>query len=204
MIKLYVASTPNGKKATIALEEMGIPYELVPISLSKKEQKTESFLKLNLNGRIPVIVDTDEDDFAVMESGAILLYLAEMSGKFLPKGKKERSLVVQWLMFQMGGIGPMLGQANIFHRVAKEKIPFAINRYKTESERLLAVLNTQLEGQDYLAGECSIADFATWPWVDMYAKFGLEIDGLDNLKAWMKRMSEREGVRRGLLALEGL
>src|SRR5690349_10382613 len=158
MIELYTAATPNGHKVSIMLEETGLPYTVRPIKLGEKEQKQEWYLKLNPNGRIPTIVDHDNDDFAVFESGAILMYLAEKSGMFLPSEPKPRSRVIQWLMFQMGGIGPMQGQANVFYRYAPEKIPYAIERYQKETVRLYEVLDRQLEGREYLVDELSIAD----------------------------------------------
>jgi glutathione S-transferase len=140
MIDLYTASTPNGWKASITLEELGLPYDVKPVALQKNEQKEPWFLAINPNGRIPVIVDRDEGDFAVFESGAIMVYLAEKTGKLMPTDAKGRSLVMQWLMFQMGGIGPMMGQANVFFRYFPEKIQAAIDRYQNESKRLFTVL----------------------------------------------------------------
>ena len=147
MIELFTAATPNGWKISIALEEMELPYTLRPLTLSKLEQKEEWFLEINPNGRIPAIVDHDNDDFAVFESGAILIYLAEKSGRFLPTEPKARSRVLQWLMFQMGGVGPMMGQANVFFRYAPEKIPYAIERYQREVRRLFEVMERQLAEQ---------------------------------------------------------
>src|SRR5215471_15851960 len=162
MIELFTAATPNGWKAAIALEELGLEYRVRRIALDKKEQKEPWYLKLNPNGRIPTIVDHDNGDFAVFESGAILIYLAEKARRLMPADVKGRSLVIQWLMFQMGGIGPMMGQANVFFRYAPEKIPFAIDRYHRECRRLFEVLNTRLAEHEYLAGEYSIADIANW------------------------------------------
>jgi GSH-dependent disulfide-bond oxidoreductase len=161
MIELFSAATPNGWKVSIALEEMELPYTLRPLSLSKLEQKEEWFLKINPNGRIPTIIDHGNGDFAVFESGAILIYLAEKSGMFLPAEPKARSRVLQWLMFQMGGVGPMMGQANVFFRYAPEKIPYAIERYQREVRRLFEVMERQLSANEYIAGnEYSIADIA--------------------------------------------
>jgi GST-like protein len=202
MIKLYTAATPNGHKVSIMLEELGIPYEVHAIQFGKKEQKEPWYLALNPNGRIPTIVDTDNDDFAVFESGAILLYLAEKTGQFLPADPKLRSQTIQWLMFQMGGVGPMQGQANVFYRYADEKIPFAIERYQKETLRLYGVLNKQLEDKEFLVGELSIADFATFPWVRAYEWAGVSLDGLDALSGWLERMDAREGVKRGLAVPE--
>lgn len=198
MIDLYTAATPNGWKATILLEELGIPYLLHAVALQRQEQKMPAYLKLNPNGRIPTIVDRDEDDFAVFESGAILLYLAEKFGRFMPADRKGRSQVVQWLMFQMGGIGPMQGQANVFYRYAPEKIPYAIERYQTETRRLYQVLDTRLADRDYLAGDYSIADIATWPWVSLHFWAGVAVDDLPHLLRWIKAVGERPAVRRGI------
>ena len=197
MIELYTAATPNGWKVSIMLEELGIPYKVTPISLSKGEQKEAWYMKLNPNGRIPTIVDRDNDDFAVFESGAILIYLAEKFGKFMPQDMKGRSLVIQWLMFQMGGIGPMMGQANVFYRYAPEKIPYAIGRYQRESRRLLEVLDTRLKDNEFLAGDYSIADIANWAWARGYEWGGINIDGLDNLKRWIDQIAARPAVQRG-------
>src|SRR6187397_1601473 len=161
MIELFTAATPNGWKVSIALEELGLPYTVRPISLGKLEQKEEWFLKINPNGRIPAIIDHDNGDFAVFESGAILIYLAEKTGKLLPTDTKGRSVAIQWLMFQMGGIGPMQGQANVFFRYAPEKIQYAIDRYQNETKRLYQVLDRRLGEAEYLAGDYSIADIAT-------------------------------------------
>ena len=160
MIDLYTAATPNGWKASIVLEELALAYMVHPIDLGKQDQKQDWFLKICPNGRIPAIIDRDANDLAVFESGAILMYLAEKTGKLLPTDAAGRSRVVQWLMFQMGGVGPMMGQANVFHRYAPEKLPWAIARYQRESRRLLTVLDTQLADNEYLAGDYSIADIA--------------------------------------------
>ncbi|MGH7859232.1 MAG: glutathione S-transferase family protein, partial [Candidatus Binatia bacterium] len=173
MIDLYTAATPNGWKASIMLEEIGLPYTVKHVHLEKLEQKEPEYLKINPNGRIPTIVDRDAGDFAVFESGAILIYLAEKTGKLLPKDVKGRSTVIQWVMFQMGGIGPMQGQANVFFRYAPEKIEYAIKRYHNETKRLYAVLDTRLKDHEYLAGEYSIADVATWPWVSIHSWAGV-------------------------------
>jgi GSH-dependent disulfide-bond oxidoreductase len=199
MIDLYTSPTPNGWKASIALEELELPYTVHPIALQKLEQKQDWYVKLNPNGRIPTIVDRDNGDFAVFESGAILLYLAEKTGRLLPVDVKGRSRVIQWLMFQMGGIGPMMGQANVFFRYAPEKIPFAIDRYHRECRRLFEILDKQLEGKEYLTGEYSIADIANWSWVCIYPWSGVEVDGLDNLKRWLDTVAARPAVERGRL-----
>jgi GST-like protein len=199
MIDLYTSPTPNGWKASIALEELALPYSVHPIALQKLEQKQDWYVKLNPNGRIPTIVDRDNGDFAVFESGAILIYLAEKTGRLMPTDVKGRSRVIQWLMFQMGGIGPMMGQANVFFRYAPEKIPFAIDRYHRECRRLFEILDKQLEGKEYLTGEYSIADIANWSWVHIYPWSGVEVDGLDNLKRWLDTVGARPAVERGRL-----
>jgi GST-like protein len=197
LIDLYTAATPNGWKASIMLEEVGLPYTVKPIRLDRLEQKEAAFLRLNPNGRIPVIVDRDEGDFPVFESGAILIYLAEKTGRLLPADRKDRSRAIQWLMFQMGGVGPMQGQANVFFRYAPEKIPFAIERYQKETRRLYEVLDRRLGEAEYLAGAYSIADIATWPWVSIHGWAGVEVEGLDHLQRWMKAVGERPAVQRG-------
>ncbi len=197
MIDLYTAATPNGRKISIMLEEIGLPYTVQEIDLGAGQQKTPEFLAMNPNGRIPVIKDRDNGDFVVFESGAILIYLAEKTGQLLPVEEKARSRVMQWLMFQMGGIGPMMGQANVFFRYFPEKIPAAIHRYQHESLRLLTVLDAQLAGRDYLCDEYSIADIATWPWVARHEWSGIEISHLPDLQAWMNRMAQRPAVARG-------
>lgn len=197
MIDLYTAATPNGIKASIMLEEVGLPYQVIALRLDKLEQRQPEFLRISPNGRIPAIVDRDEDDFAVFESGAILIYLAEKTGMLLPRESRARSRVLQWLMFQMAGVGPMQGQANVFFRYAAEKIPYAIQRYQRETRRLYEVLDGQLAGQEFLAGDYSIADIATWPWVRRYYWADVSIDGLDNLQRWMKAVGSRPAVVRG-------
>jgi GSH-dependent disulfide-bond oxidoreductase len=197
MIDLYTAATPNGRKVSIMLEEVGVPYNVIHIKLHNLEQRNPGYLRLNPNGRIPTIVDHDEDGFVVFESGAILIYLAEKSGKLLPTEKKGRSLVIQWLMFQMAGIGPMQGQANVFYRYAPEKIDYAINRYKRETKRLYTVLDTRLQDHEFLADEYSIADIATWPWVYIHDWSGVDIEDLPNLKRWLEKIGKRPAVERG-------
>ena len=197
MITLYTANTPNGIKVSIALEELGLPYELRAIDLASGEQKQDWFLKINPNGRIPAIVDHGEGDFAVFESGAILVYLAEKTGRLMPSDAKGRSLVMQWLMFQMGGLGPMMGQANVFTRYFPEHLPSAIDRYKRESRRLLEVLDRRLADHEYLAGDYSIADIANWSWAKSHEWPGIDISGLDNLKRWMDVIAARPAVEKG-------
>ncbi len=198
MIDLYTSATPNGWKASITLEELGVPYTLKAIALSKGDQKQPEYLKINPNGRIPTIVDRDEGDFAVFESGAIMIYLAEKYGRLMPKDAKGRSEVIQWVMFQMGGIGPMQGQANVFFRYAPEKIPYAIERYQTETKRLYKVLDARLEGSDYLCGDYSIADIANWSWVSLHFWAGVDIDDLPNLSRWVEAIRARPAVQRGI------
>jgi glutathione S-transferase len=198
MIDLYTSPTPNGWKASIMLEETGLPYEVKPIDLGKLVQKEDWFLKINPNGRIPAIVDREAGDFPVFESGAILVYLAEKSGQLLPTDAKGRSVAMQWVMFQMGGVGPMQGQANVFFRYAPEKIPFAIERYQNETRRLYEVLDRRLGEAEFLAGDYSIADIATWPWVRIHGWSGVEVEGLPHLQRWMEAVSSRPAVERGI------
>ncbi|NBF01340.1 glutathione S-transferase [Pseudomonas sp. Fl5BN2] len=198
MIDLYTAATPNGHKVSILLEELGLPYTVYALSFDKREQKAPAFLKINPNGRIPAIVDRDNGDFAVFESGAILVYLAELSGQLLPADPKGRSIVMQWLMFQMGGIGPMQGQANVFFRYFPEKLQGAIDRYQHETRRLYEVLDTRLQQADYLAGDYSIADIATFPWVRGHEWSGVSVEGLPALQRWMAALEARPAVQRGL------
>jgi glutathione S-transferase len=197
MIELFTAATPNGWKASITLEELGIEYRVRRIVFDKQEQKEPWFLKINPNGRIPAIVDHGNGGFAVFESGAIMIYLAEQAGALLPADVKGRSLVVQWLMFQMGGIGPMMGQANVFYRYAPEKIPYAIERYQREVRRLLEVLDSRLADNEYLAGDYSIADIANWSWVRGHKWSGVEIDGLDHVQRWLDVIAQRPAMQRG-------
>lgn len=198
MIELYTAATPNGWKASVALEEMGFDYQVLPTNLMKGEQKQPDFLAMNPNGRIPVIRDTEEDNLVVFESGAIMIYLAEKSGKFLPADVKGRANVMQWLMFQMGGVGPMMGQANVFFRYFEEKIPTAIDRYQNEVRRLFTVLDGHLQHHEYLAGDYSIADMANWCWVRTYEWSGVSVDGLDSLIRWKNSIEARPAARKGV------
>lgn len=199
MISLYSAATPNGYKASIALEELGLEYELKPIDLGASEQKQDWYLAINPNGRIPAIVDHGADDFAVFESGAILTYLAGKTGQLMPTDAKGRSVVMQWLMFQMGGLGPMQGQAHVFHRYFPEKIDSVVARYQNETRRLYSVLNRRLSESRYLAGgQYTIADIANWTWVRSYEWAGVSMDGLDALRAWHDLIAARAAVQRGL------
>jgi GST-like protein len=197
MLDLYTAPTPNGWKVSIALEELELAYTVHPIRLDKLEQKEPWFLALNPNGRIPAIVDRSNGDFAVFESGAILVYLAERTGKLLPSEPKARSIAMQWLMFQMSGVGPMQGQANVFFRYAPEKIQYAIDRYQNETRRLYEVLDRRLADVEYLAGDYSIADIATWPWVSIHSWAGVSLDGLAALSRWLETVGKRPAVQKG-------
>ena len=198
MIELFTADTPNGHKVSIALEEMALPYDFRALNLYTQEQRQDWYLKINPNGRIPAIIDHDADDFTVFESGAILLYLAEKTGLFLPADRKGRSLVLQWLMFQMGGIGPMQGQANVWFRYMPDKIPLAIDRYQGETRRLYEVLERRLGEAEYLAGDYSIADITAWPWVRIHGWAGVSVEGLPNLRRWLDAIRARPAVQRGI------
>jgi len=200
MIDLYTAATPNGHKVSIALEELGLPYTLKVLDLAKGEQKTPAFLAINPNGRIPAIVDHEAGGFAVFESGAILVYLAEKTGRLMPSDVQGRSRVLQWLMFQMGGVGPMMGQANVFFRYFPEKIQPAIDRYQGESKRLLTVLDGHLKDHEYLAGDYSIADIAHWAWVRTHRWSGVDVSDLPHLQRWMDAIRQRPAVQRGIEA----
>ena len=198
MIDLYTSNTPNGYKVSIMLEELKLPYNVIAVDLVKKEQKKAEYLKLNPNGRIPIIVDRENKNFVVFESGAILIYLAEKTGQLLPEQPEKRSVVLQWLMFQMGGIGPMQGKAHVFYRYAPEKIEYAINRYEKETFRLYQVLDDQLKNKEYLADDFSIADIATWPWVRRHQWAGVEIEKLNNLRRWVDNLENRPAFQKGI------
>lgn len=193
-ITLYTAPTPNGWKISIALEEMVLPYEVKLIDFASNEQKSDWFTKLNPNGRIPALVD---DGFALFESGAIMLYLAEKTGKFLPGDVQARSRVIQWLMFQMSGIGPMMGQANVFFRYFPEKIQPAIDRYQREVTRLFGVMDKQLANHEYIAGDYSIADMSLWPWVSGHDWSGVSVDEFTHLQRWLALVGDRPAVQAG-------
>lgn len=195
MYKLYTAPTANGYKVSIALEAMQLPYSIIPVSLSNQEQKEPWFLDLNPNGRIPVLIDTDDNDFVIFESGAILLYLAEKHQILLPSDFKQRSTVVQWLMFQ---IGPMQGQANVFNRYAPEPIPYAQERYTKETRRLYEVMNQQLQYYEFIAGDYSIADIAIFPWVNRHEWSKVSLSGLLFLKDWFGRISVKSECINGI------
>ena len=201
MIDLYTAPTPNGHKASVTLEELGLPYTVRAINLGANEQKQEWFLQLNPNGRIPVIVDHDAPggkDVTVFETGAIMIYLAEKTGRLLPTVPQARAEVIQWLMFQMSGIGPMMGQANVFFRYFQEKIQPAIDRYQHECRRLFEVLDRRLGDSVWLGQDYSIADIANWCWVRTYKWSGVSVDGLPNLRRWLDAMKERPACRKGI------
>jgi glutathione S-transferase len=198
MIDLYTSPTPNGWKISVALEEMALPYTVHAIDLARGEQKADAYLQINPNGRIPSIVDRDNGDFAVFESGAILVYLAEKTGALMPGDAKGRSLVMQWLMFQIGGVGPMMGQANVFFRYLPDKIEPAIARYQNESRRLFEVLDRRLATSEWLAGDYSIADIANWCWVRTYKWSGVNIEALPHLRRWLDAMKSRPACQRGI------
>lgn len=197
MIHLYTASTPNGHKVSCMLEAIDMPYEIHSVNLGEGDQRKPDFLKISPNGRIPAIVDTDNDDLSIFESGAIMLYLAEKSGKLIPSDIKGRAKVIEWLMFQMGGIGPMMGQANVFSRYFPEKIQPAIDRYQNESRRLFEVLDMQLSKNEWLAGEYSIADIANWCWVRTHNWSGVSLEGLEYLEKWKNKMYDQPGMLKG-------
>ena len=198
MIDLYTAPTPNGHKASCTLEALELPYETHFVNLGEGDQKKPDFLALNPNGRIPAIVDREAGDFPIFESGAIMIYLAEKAGRLLPSDAKGRSRVIQWLMFQMGGVGPMMGQANVFYRYFPEKLQPAIDRYQNEGRRLFEVLDGRLGENEWLADDYSIADIANWCWVRTYKWSGVSVEGLDHLRRWLDVMKQRPGCRRGV------
>ncbi len=198
MIDLYTAATPNGHKASCTLEELGLPYEVHALDLAAGEQRSEAYLAINPNGRIPAIVDREAGNLAVFESGAVMIYLAEKTGRLLPTDIAGRARVIQWLMFQMGGIGPMMGQANVFFRYFPEKIQPAIDRYQNECRRLFEVLDRRLGESEWLADDYSIADIANWCWVRTYKWSGVSRDGLEHLDRWLSAMKERPALQRGV------
>ncbi|BBC24489.1 glutathione binding-like protein [Pseudanabaena sp. ABRG5-3] len=200
MIELYYWPTPNGHKITIFLEEAELEYEIYPIDIRVGDQFKPEFLNISPNNRMPAIIDRHPSDFgdaiSVFESGAILQYLAEKTGKFLPTDLRDRINVMQWLFWQTGGLGPMAGQNHHFSQYAPEKIPYAIDRYVKETNRLYGVLNHQLEGKDYITGEYSIADMASYPWVLLHKHQQQNIEDFPNLQAWLQRISDRPAVIR--------
>jgi len=198
MIDFYTAPTPNGHKVSCTLEAMKLKYETHVVNLMENEQKKPEFLAISPNGRIPAIVDRDADNLPIFESGAIMIYLAEKTGKLMPTDLDEKAKVLEWVMFQMGGIGPMMGQANVFFRYFPEKIQPAIDRYQNEGRRLFEVLDDHLATQEWLAKDYSIADIANWCWVRTHKWSGISIEGLDHLQRWMKAMYDQPGMSAGL------
>jgi GSH-dependent disulfide-bond oxidoreductase len=200
MIALYYWTTPNGHKVTIFLEESGLPYRIVPVNISKGDQFKPDFLKISPNNRMPAIVDDDPPGggapLSVFESGAILVYLAEKTGKFLPKDVRGRFEVLQWLFWQMGGLGPMAGQNHHFSQYAPEKLPYAIDRYVKETSRLYAILDKRLADREFVAGGYSIADMASYPWVVPYERQGQKLEDFPHLKRWFEAIRERPAVKR--------
>ena len=198
MIDLYTAPTPNGHKVSCTLEALKMEYEVHVVNLMENEQKEPDFLEISPNGRIPAIVDRSANNLSIFESGAIMLYLAEKAGKLIPNDDKGRAKVTEWLMFQMGGIGPMMGQANVFFRYFPEKIQPAIDRYQNESRRLFEVLDSHLEKNEWLAEDYSIADIANWCWVRTHKWSGVSTDGLEHLERWKNAMYEQPGMLKGI------
>jgi GST-like protein len=201
MIELHTWGTPNGRKVSVMLEECGLPYSVHRIDIGKGDQFTPAFLALSPNGKIPAILDPDGPDGAPMpmfESGAILVYLSGKTGRFLPKSVRGKYEALQWLMFQMGGIGPMFGQTHHFLRAAKEQVPYAIERYTKEKDRLYGVLDKRLGAAPFLAGEYSIADIATYPWVARHEWHKTDLNQFPNVKRWFDTISARPAVQRGM------
>jgi len=205
MIDLYSAATPNGQKIHIMLEECGLPYTVHWVNINKGEQFAADFLAIIPNNKIPAIVDNDGPGGApisVFESGAILIYLADKTGRFLPAELRARTQVLEWLMFQMGGVGPMLGQAHHFRAYAREKIPYAIDRYSREAARLYGVLDKRLDGREHLAGDYSIADMAVFPWIRLHERQGQDLADFPNLGRWFARIAARPAVAKDMARLE--
>jgi GST-like protein len=198
MIDFYTAATPNGHKVSCTLEALEMDYEVHVVNLMEGEQKKPKFLKISPNGRIPAIVDRDANNLSIFESGAIMIYLAEKAGKLISKDPLKKAKVLEWLMFQMGGVGPMMGQANVFFRYFPEKIQPAIDRYQNEGRRLFEVLDTHLKDHEWLAGEFSIADIANWCWVRTHKWSGINVEGLDYLDRWIKAMYGQPGMVKGI------
>lgn len=201
MIDLYTWSTPNGRKVSIMLEELGLPYAVHPIDIGKGDQFRPEFVAICPNSKIPAIVDPEGPDgrpIALFESGAILIYLAEKAGRFLPSSPRERYEVLQWLMFQMGGVGPFFGQAHHFLRFAPEKNPYAMERYSKETRRLYGVMDSRLEGVPYLAGDYSIADIATYPWAARHEWQQVDLAEFPNVKRWFDAIGARTAVQKGM------
>lgn len=197
MITLYTWGTPNGRKVSIMLEECGLPYAVRPIDITRNEQFDPAFVNINPNSKIPAIVD-DDGPITVFESGAILIYLAEKTGRFLPSAGLQRYVALQWLMFQMGGVGPMFGQTHHFLRFAPEQVPYAIDRYSKETRRLYGVLDARLGEAEHLAGEYSIADMATFPWVARHEWQGVDLGDFTNVRRWFDTVGSRSAVKRGM------
>lgn len=202
MIDLYTWPAPNGQKAQILVEELGIPYRVIPINITKGDQHEPSYRAVNPNGKIPAIVDhlplDGGEPFTVFESGALMQYLAEKEGRFLPSEPRQRSEVLQWLFWQVGGLGPMMGQAQHFFRYATEKVPYGITRYQNEARRLLKVMDQQLDGRDYLCDSYSIADMACFPWVRIHKMTGVSLEPFAHVQAWYGRVRARPAVGRAL------
>jgi GST-like protein len=201
VIDLYTWTTPNGRKVSIMLEELGLPYRVHAINIGKDDQFKPDYIKINPNSKIPSIVDPEGPDgkpIAMMESGAILIYLADKSGKLLAKSGRARYVALQWLMFQMGGVGPMFGQTHHFLRAAKEQVPYAIERYGKETRRLYGVLNDHLKDHAYLADEYSIADIATYPWVSRHEWHKVDLGDFPHVKRWFDAISARPAVQKGM------
>ena len=204
MLDVYSWKTSNGRKVTVMVEELGVPYRLHKIDIGAGDQFTDAFTAVNPNQKIPAIVDPEGPEgrpYTVIESGAILMYLAEKHGRFLPQSMVERYEVIQWLMFQMGGVGPMFGQAHHFRMAAKEEVPYGIERYTKETRRLWGVLDGRLEGREYLAGDYSIADIAVFPWTARYEWQGVELDEFPNVARWYRAIAQRPAVARGMEAV---
>jgi GST-like protein len=201
LIDLYYWPTPNGWKVSIALEELELAYRTIPVHIGRGAQFEPDFLAISPNNRIPAIVDRDPEGggepISVFESGAILLYLAEKTGRLIPTDPRDRKQVIEWLMWQMGGLGPMLGQAHHFRTYAPEKIQYGIDRYTNEASRLYGVLDRQLEGKEYIGGDYSIADIACWPWIVPHERQGQKLEDTPNLKRWYERVKQRPAVQRG-------
>ena len=201
MLDVYSWKTSNGRKVTVMVEELGVPYVLHKIDIGAGDQFSDAFTAINPNQKIPAIVDSEGPDggpYTVIESGAILMYLAEKHGRFLPAGMAERYEVIQWLMFQMGGVGPMFGQAHHFRMAAKEEVPYGIERYTKETRRLWGVLDRRLEGREHLAGEYSIADIAVFPWTARHEWQGIALDEFPNVARWYRAIERRPAVARGM------
>ena len=197
MIDLYTWTTPNGRKISIALEELGLPYTAHGIDINKNEQFAPDFLKISPNNKIPAIVDRDNNDYALFESGAILMYLAEKTGKLMPKETAARYRVIEWLMWQMGGIGPFLGQAHHFLKFNPGKAPYAEERYAKEAQRLYKVLDDRVADHQFLAGDYSIADIAVWPWIARFEWQGIDLNKFPNAKRWYLEILKRPAVQKG-------